>query len=124
MDGAVNTSRSRSALILAVLFVAVVKITAYSNDYQSTGKYPSDPAYGITASGTRARAGTCASKTLPFGTEVEIMGLGTYTVEDRGGGLEKDQIDVWFPRHKDAKNFGVQYREVKIIKRGTYGKTI
>ena len=69
-----------------------------------------------TASGTRATAGrTIAADTsvLPFGTEVVINGQ-VYTVEDRGGAIQGNRIDVYFNSHQDALQFGRQIATVYI----------
>ena len=56
---------------------------------------------GITASGTQATVGrTCAAASfLPFGTRIYIDGLGERTVEDRGGGVNGEHIDVLCENH-------------------------
>lgn len=63
---------------------------------------------GVTASGTRARRGTVAADTsvLPFGTIVEVPGYGYGRVEDRGGAIKGQRLDLWFPRHKEALAWG------------------
>lgn len=61
-----------------------------------------------TASGTRATAGrTIAADTsvLPFGTKVMINGQ-IYTVEDTGGAIVGNRIDIFFNSHQDALEFG------------------
>lgn len=72
------------------------KITGYDTCAECCGK--SD---GITASGTQATVGrTCAaSKDLPFGTRLYIEGIGERVVEDRGGGVKGDHIDVLCEDH-------------------------
>lgn len=71
---------------------------------------------GLTASGVRAHAGTIAADTslYPFGTIIEIPGYGYGRVEDRGGGIKKQHIDLWFPRHKDALEWGKREKIVKV----------
>jgi 3D (Asp-Asp-Asp) domain-containing protein len=93
------------------------KVTAYCSCEKCCGKY----ADGITASGKPAQKGYCACNWLPFGSEIEIEGLGTYKVMDRGAkSLFGDKnnhirhIDIWFPEHKKAKQFGVKWLKVKI----------
>ncbi|MBE5958012.1 MAG: hypothetical protein E7254_04005 [Lachnospiraceae bacterium] len=89
------------------------KVTAYCGCSRCCGK-----ATGITASGTRAKAGrTIAADTskLPFGTKVEINGH-TYTVEDRGGAINGNKIDVFFNSHQEALNWGVRYIKVYKVK--------
>ena len=86
------------------------KITAYCSCSKCCGK--SD---GITASGTKATAGRtiAAPSTFKFGTKLIINGH-EYTVEDRGGAIKGNRIDIYFDSHQEALNFGVKYIEVFI----------
>lgn len=63
---------------------------------------------GITASGARAAWGTIAApKTYAFGSRFTISGLsGTFTVQDRGGAISGNRIDIWFPSHAEALKWG------------------
>jgi 3D (Asp-Asp-Asp) domain-containing protein len=54
---------------------------------------------------------------LPFGTVLLIDGH-EYTVQDRGGAIKGNRIDVYFESHEEALQFGVQYKEI-FIKEGT-----
>ena len=88
------------------------RLSAYCACYKCCGKY----ANGITASGKTARANhTIAADTsvLPFGTEVYIEGQ-KYVVEDRGGAIKGNRIDIYFDSHTEANNFGVKYKEIFI----------
>ena len=94
----------------------VWKITAYCSCKKCCGK--SD---GITASGKVAKWGYVACNWLPFGTVVEVEGLGAFQVMDRGAkslfGSKDNHIkhlDIWFPSHSEALEFGVQWKNVKI----------
>ena len=72
---------------------------------------------GITASGVKAKEGiTIATDwdVLPAGTEVEIQGIGTRIVQDKGGAIRGNRIDIFFENHRDALNFGVQEVLVRI----------
>ena len=92
------------------------KITAYCACKKCCGK-----TNGITASGVKAREGiTVAADTrkLPFGTNLYIDGVGERTVQDRGGAIKGNKIDIFFNSHQQALKFGVQYKEVFIIKKG------
>lgn len=87
------------------------KVTAYCGCSACCGK-----SNGITASGTKATEGrTIAADTskYPFGTELVIDGK-TYVVEDRGGAISGNRIDIYFNSHSDALQWGVRYCEVKI----------
>lgn len=61
---------------------------------------------------------------LPPGTIVAIEGLdGTYTVEDRGGGIKGKHIDLYIEDLEEALTWGRQDRAVWVIKWGLpYGQ--
>ena len=85
------------------------KITGYCACSSCCGKNT-----GRTASGTRATAGrTIAADTsqLPFGTKVVIQGH-TYVVEDVGGAVKGNHIDMFFSSHSKALEWGVRYCDV------------
>ena len=87
-------------------------VTAYCPCSKCCGK--SD---GITASGVKAKQGvTVAADTrlFPFGTKLEIDGK-IYTVQDRGGVIKGNRIDLYFENHQSALNFGRQTKEVTIL---------
>lgn len=93
--------------------LGVYKITAYCGCAKCCGKTD-----GITASGTHVTAGRtiAAPPEIPFGTQIIINGH-TYTVEDRGGAIKGNRIDIYFETHEEALAFGVQYVEIfKVIK--------
>ena len=71
---------------------------------------------GITASGTRARRGTIAADTskYPFGTVMYVDGYGFGRVEDRGGAIRGDHIDLYFRTHAQALRWGKQRVAVKV----------
>lgn len=60
---------------------------------------------------------------LPFGTQIDIEGMGSYIVQDRTAQWIADKydgkiIDIYFTNHADALNFGKQVRNVMILKGG------
>ena len=71
---------------------------------------------GITASGTRAHHGTIAADTrrYPFGTIMYVEGYGYGRVEDRGGAIKGDRIDLFFSSHGKALQWGKRRVSVKI----------
>lgn len=73
-------------------------------------------AVGITASGTRVRPGTVAADTsvLPFGTIVHVPGYGWGRVEDRGGAIRGQKLDLYFRTHARANQWGRQHHDVRI----------
>lgn len=71
---------------------------------------------GITASGTRASRGTIAVdlNVIPLGTQVYIQGMGEFRAEDVGGAIKGKKVDLWFPDHKSALEFGRKTVRVRI----------
>jgi len=70
---------------------------------------------GITSSGERAIEGiTIAAdpNVLPEGSEVYIEGIGHRIVQDTGGAIKGNKLDLFFNSHQDALNFGRQHLEV------------
>ena len=100
-------------------YLGIFEITGYCNDEKCTGKNIGDKGYGITKSGKIAKWGTVAVdlKVIPLGTKLKIEGFGnTFIANDIGGAIKKNKIDIWFPTHQDALNFGRQKRKVWIVK--------
>jgi 3D (Asp-Asp-Asp) domain-containing protein len=96
------------------------EITSYTSGYESTQKHEGDAGYGITASGTKATEGVTVAcpQDLPFGTTVDIEGIGERTCLDRGGDINGRHIDLYVNDVKRALDFGVQERKVEIIRKG------
>jgi 3D (Asp-Asp-Asp) domain-containing protein len=98
------------------------KTTAYTAGYESTGKRPGDPLYGITYSGKTVQENhTIAAdpEVLPIGTVVKIEGFDcTFVVEDTGSAVNGQHIDIYMEDLDDAKDYGVQYRKIIIVKEG------
>ena len=99
--------------------LGVFEITAYTAGFESCGKLPSDPAYGITKSGAKVQENhTIAADwtVLPKGTKVMIEGSPhTYTVEDVGGAIKGKKIDVYMESLSDAQEFGRQKLKVWVV---------
>ena len=71
---------------------------------------------GVTASGTRAGYGTIAADTAvyPFGTVMYVEGYGYGKVEDRGGAIKGNRIDLFFPSHNKALQWGKKTKTVQV----------
>lgn len=70
---------------------------------------------GLTADGTMARRGTIAApSSYPFGTTMYVEGYGYGVVEDRGGAIQGDRIDLFFTTHRQAIKWGRKKVVVKI----------
>ena len=91
--------------------VKIYKITAYCPCSKCCGKFAS----GRTASGTKATAGRtiAAPSNFKFGTKLLINGK-EYVVEDRGGAIKGNRIDLFVNTHSEALRWGVRYLPVKV----------
>lgn len=99
-----------------------VELTGYCNCSSCSGGWG-----GTTALGTGTRVGVIAApKEIALGSKIVIDELkwykndATFTVEDRGGAVVKKSngayvIDVWFPSHEQAINFGRVKTVAKIM---------
>ena len=89
------------------------KATAYCPCEKCCGKWALNRPNGLvyTASGAIAEEGVTVAadwNILPAGTLIEIDGLGERIVQDRGGAITGNRIDLFFNSHQDALDFGVQ----------------
>ena len=57
-----------------------------------------------------------ASRSIKFGTWLEIQGVGKRRVDDRLARRFDDRIDIFFDSHTDALRFGKQKLNVEIVK--------
>ena len=89
------------------------KICCGNYSYEVTGK-PNKTASGTTPSQGRTIAADWS--VLPKGTKVMINDH-VYTVEDVGGAIDGNHIDIYYEKHADAKAFGVQYAYVYKVKK-------
>ena len=95
-----------------------MKVTAYSPDAASCGKW----ADGVTASGKSVKFNggmlvAADTKKLPFGTMLTIPGYNNgkpVPVEDRGGAIKGNRLDVLYPTHKRALQWGVRHVMVSV----------
>jgi len=94
-------------------------VTAYA-PYDTSG-ICNDGSPDTTATGTKPKFGTLAAnpKLLPYGTKILIKGYGVGTVEDTGGALLKDdvniRIDLYMDTYEEAIAWGRQKMTVYII---------
>jgi len=73
---------------------------------------------GLTASNVKAKRGTVAADpSIPFGTILHIPGYGYGRVEDRGGAIKGNKLDLWFPSHQKALEWGRKNLTVTIYER-------
>ncbi len=109
----VNTpaSTTTAANTNATTTTKIFKVTAYCSCAKCCGKVT-----GRTASGTHAVAGqtVAASGQFAFGTKLNINGK-EYTVEDRGGAIQGNRIDIYMNSHAEAMAWGVKYLPVQVV---------
>ena len=95
------------------------RVTAYCACEKCCGKWALNRPNGIVygAAGVELEAGVSCASPLPFGTVIEINGLGEYIVQDRIAQWVVDKygenlIDIYFDDHEAAKQFGLQYHNI------------
>lgn len=78
-------------------------VTAYC-----PGPCPTCGTNGTTATGTKAGRGQAAvdPRVIPLGSTLSIPGYGTARATDTGGGIKGNRIDVCFPSHAEALQWG------------------
>ena len=77
-------------------------------------KAPTDKNYGITASGAKAKANytVAAGKGYPMGTIIYIPAMankpsgGWYVVQDRGGAITNNKLDIYMNTYNECIQFG------------------
>ena len=105
----INTKSSslspEAAVVEAPATVRLFTVTAYCPCKLCCGRW----ADGITASGVPAVGKIVAAPpNIAFGTVLDIPGYGRCVVEDRGGAIKENRLDVLFSTHQAALKWGVQ----------------
>jgi 3D (Asp-Asp-Asp) domain-containing protein len=123
-DIAFDLERLESELELSQYPAKQVLATGYTAGYESTGKKPDHPQYGITYSGVQVRrdlySTIAADPTVfPIGTILYIPGYGYGVVADVGGAIRGDKIDLYFENIEDVfQLWGKQKVQVYVIQQG------
>ncbi|WP_243290445.1 3D domain-containing protein [Bacillus sp. FJAT-47783] len=98
--------------------------TGYTAGYESTGKQPGHPEYGITYSGvkvTRDLYSTIAAdlNIFPIGTILFIPDYGYGVVADKGAAIKGNRLDLYYETVEDVYNqWGKKELEVYVVKQG------
>lgn len=97
-----------------------VTATAYCPCKKCCGEWAENRPDGIvyTASGAIAQEGVTIAadwNIYPPGTTLYIEGLGEYIVQDRGGAIMGQKVDIYFENHEDALQFGRQEVRIKAL---------
>jgi 3D (Asp-Asp-Asp) domain-containing protein len=96
-----------------------MEVTAYCPCTKCCG----ENAQGITASGrdvsyNNSRFVAADTSVLPFHTKLSIPGYSngaTVEVIDRGGAIKGNKLDLYFPTHEEALQWGRQWVDVTIV---------
>ena len=95
-----------------------MEVTAYCPCPKCCG----ENAQGITASGhdvsyNNSHFVAADTEVLPFGTKLVIPGYTGAPVEviDRGGAIKGNKLDVFFPTHEEALQWGRQFLDVTVV---------
>lgn len=120
--------RKESSVIIAQkveeIEYEIYEVTAYTADFESTGKNPRDPLYGVTASGAYVQENhtlACGPE-HEFGTRIYIPYFDNeFECQDRGGAIIEGHLDVYIPVLEDALEFGRRNLEVIVRRSGKGG---
>lgn len=100
-----------------------VRATAYTADFDSTGKGPDDPYLGITSTGAMAERNPNGYSTIavdprviPLGTKLWVDGYGYAIAEDIGGAIKGNKIDLYFHSSSEMWNWGARNVDIYILK--------
>ena len=80
-----------------------------------------------TASGTPPQRGIVAADpaVLPLGSRIRVRGAGSYSgdyvVRDTGGKIQGRKIDIYIPKHAQAKRFGRRHVKVEVLQYNKHG---
>ena len=108
----IDTGNLVDAEIIGETYIGNFKATAYCGCVNCCGSYASVPAIGATGEVlTEGYSIAADPSVLPLGSEVFINGH-KYKVQDTGGAIRGNKIDIYFDSHADALAFGVQYLDV------------
>jgi len=96
-------------------------VTAYCPCEKCCGVWATKPGPRVTANGHSIEPNdrfVAAPKNMPFKTKLIIEGYtdGLVFVYDRGGAIKNKKLDVFFPTHQEALNWGVKEIEVFEVK--------
>lgn len=98
--------------------------TGYTAFYESTGKNPDHPSFGITYSGVKVKRdlySTVAAdlNVFPIGTILFIPDYGYGVVADKGGAIKGNKLDLYYETVDDVyNNWGKKTLDVYIVEMG------
>jgi 3D (Asp-Asp-Asp) domain-containing protein len=86
----------------------VMNASAYTAGFESTGKNPGDPGYGITKTGVPVNPGIVAvdPTVIPLGSLLYVEGYGFSLAADIGSAIKGNRIDLYIESLEAALRFG------------------
>lgn len=110
----------KTLIIVVIITLCVIKANADEKKYVVTAYCAckvccGKDAFGYTASGKKPKEGVtvAGSRSIPFGTVLQIEGVGTRIVQDRLAKQYDNRIDVYIADHSKAKKFGKKVLTVR-----------
>lgn len=109
-----NVSAKNLASVVEGIEPQVKTLNTSAYTASTCGKDPSSPGYGITSSGARATAWytVAAGSAYPVGTVIYIPYFankpngGWFVVQDRGGAIKNNKLDVYMDTYRECEIFG------------------
>ena len=89
------------------------KVTGYCPCKKCCGKI--DPISASRSPGLFPKRSIAAPKIYPFGTRIKLEGYGIYVVEDRGGSVKDNRIEMFFSNHQQVLDWGVKFIEGTVL---------
>lgn len=115
-----------STKVLSQYKAVEVTATGYSPNFESTGKHPNHPEYGITYSGVKVVRDPAAISTIaadlsifPLGTVLYVPGYGYGLVCDIGSAIKGHKIDLFYETKEHVyAQWGKKQLEVYVVEWG------
>ncbi|KEZ48463.1 3D domain-containing protein [Metabacillus indicus] len=101
-----------------------VTATGYTAGFESTGKHPEHPEYGITYSGVKVKRdlySTIAAdlNVFPIGTILFIPDYGFGVVADKGGAIKGNELDLYYDTVDEVyEHWGKKTLDIYIVQKG------
>lgn len=91
----------------------LMSATAYDDCWQCNGSWTGQPSY----IGLPLQTGVVAvdPNVIPLGTKLWIEGYGEAVAADVGGAIKGNRIDLFYPDHTSASNYGIQKIKVYVL---------
>lgn len=117
IGGQLGTTTDTSSPSFSYIQKMTMNASAYTAGYESTGKNPGDPGYGITRMGLQVQHGIVSvdPRVIPLGTRLYVEGYGYSLAADTGSGIIGNMIDLFYESLADALNFGRRNLTIYIL---------